>query len=568
MNNTNFYLEFVKDLAKILRDCYSEIRLDLSQSRSSKSRALLLLKSSFLFVVVASISILALVIITILFPFLLIIAFVRNKKGGKENQHDGKENKHNKTDVKPTRFRNPGYDKLIFSLTGHYLGEETEELVTIKKKYAEYDFFAFPLIFNFDLQNKIILSSDLRIVLESKKIGLFVLDTDKYYDEGGESRLDVFPTLSNTNYAFQTEDQEMCGAALSVILDIEIDGIDKLVVWSKSNLSQFTLIPLTRLEEKFNYDQLTNRAEWTNVINCSDVLESLSEYLSLRWKHSTLKENLQLKESAELIKQELFKRFEIDGKPENITLCRLVGPKKPPIWYSRVLPSKSELFVSKQTLYKTVEELHREFPEYDLNTLNRWKAEEYDKCLIAILTMPNLDYKSRIFLKSANLISQIIEDNEADYSAVAIGYAKFFELEINLSLVQLIRRELGIPMPTCYDKHYDAIKDFTVEVREGYNVNFNMKDVAGGNYLPPGLGQSLNTVKKMSAQISAHVSNYDELIREGKKLNTIRNKSAHPQLVFKEDVTRLKGALVKMYINGNIHDLLETKVRLINAESE
>jgi hypothetical protein len=561
MKNTNFYIESVKNLAKILRDYYSEIRLNLSKSKSYQSKALLLFKSSFLFLVAASLSILALALITVLCPFLLMIVIILNKQ-------EKKKTKNKKTEPRPVEYYNPGYDKLIFSLTGSYLGEETEELVTLKKKYEEYDFFAFPLIFNFDLQNKVILSTDLRIVLESKKIGLFVIDTDKYYDEGGESRLDVFSTLSNTNYAFRTADQEMCGAALSVILDIEIDGVDKLVVWSKNNLSQFTLIPLTRFEEKFNFDQLTNRTEWTNVINCRDVLESLSEYLSLRWKHSTLKENIQLKETAELVKLKLYNRFEIEGKRENINLCKLVGPKKPPIAFCRASPSESELLVRKQTISKTVEELHREFPEYDLTTLNQWKAMEYDKCLSAILTLPNLDYKSRIFLKSANLISQIIEDNEADYSAIAIGYAKFFELEINLSLVQLIRRELGIPMPTCYDKHYDVIKDFTVEVREGYNVNFNMKDVAGGNYLPPGLGQSLNTVKKMSTQISAHVSNYDELIREGKKLNSIRNKSAHPQLVFKEDVTSLKGALVKMYINGNIHDLLETKVRLINAESE
>jgi hypothetical protein len=98
-----------------------------------------------------------------------------------------------------------------------------------------------------------------------------------------------------------------------------------------------------------------------------------------------------------------------------------------------------------------------------------------------------------------------------------------------------------------------------VEVREDYNVNFNMKDYLGGNYLPPGLGQSLNTFKKLGPQISAYVPSYLKLVQEGKKLNAIRNRSAHAELIGKEDLLNIKEALVSLYVNGIFREMLDTK---------
>jgi hypothetical protein len=444
-------------------------------------------------------------------------------------------------------------------LTGKYLGEETEEFDAIKKKFDEYDFFAFPIVFNFNLQNRIFQSTNIRERFENESVGLFILEINKCYDDGGESRLEVFPTFSNTNYSYPTEDQEMSGAALSVIFDIEIDGIDKLIVWSKGSESEFTFIPLAEFEGEFEITRIVDKTKWPVLLQSKNMLDSLSEYLSLRWEKSTLQENAKLKESAAVIRHRLFERFIIEGKPENINFCKLVGPRKPTVHYSRVLGDNIESQIQELTLTKPLDDIHREFPEYSLETLNQWKLDEIDKCIYRILAIKDLDYKSRIFLKSANLIGLIMEDDEADYSAVTIGYSKFFEREINLSLVQLIRKEIGIPMPLCFDKYYEVNQDFKVEVREDYNVNFNMKDYLGGNYLPPGLGQSLNTFKKLGPQMSAYVPNYLKLVQEGKKLNAIRNRSAHTELIGKEDLFNIKEALVSLYVNGILREMLDTK---------
>lgn len=390
-------------------------------------------------------------------------------------------------------------------------------------------------------------------------MGLFILEIDECYDDGGESRLEIFPTFSNTNYSYPTEDQEMSGAALSVIFDIEIDGIDKLIVWSKGCESEFSFIPLAELEGEFEINRIVDRTKWPVLLQSTNVLGSLSEYLSLRWENSTLQENAKLKESAAAIRERLFERFITEDNPENINICKLVGPRKPMVYYSKNLGDNYESQIKKLTLTKPLDDIHREFPEFSIETLHQWKVNEIDNCIYRILAIKDLDYKSKIFLKSANLVARIMEDDEADYSAVTIGYSKFFEREINLSLVQLIRKEIGIPMPLCFDRYYEVKQDFMVEVREDYNVNFNMKDYLGGNYLPPGLGQSLNTFKKLGPQISAYVPSYLKLVQEGKKLNAIRNRSAHAELIGKEDLLNIKEALVSLYVNGIFREMLDTK---------
>jgi hypothetical protein len=492
------------------------------------------------------------VIMFLFFPIVLVIIVKEKIYAKSKNAVKG-------NGLKPHKFYNPGYDKLIFSLTGKYLGEETEEFDAIKKKYFEYDFFAFPIIFSFDLQNRIFGSTDIRERFEKERIGLFVLEMNKYFEDGGDTRLEVFPTFSNTNYSFTSNNQEMCGAALSVILDIEIDGVDKLVVWSKGKETEYTVIPLVDLEENFDVNRISDKTKWLSCEKCNNILESLSEYLSLRWEKSTLLENAKLKESADAIRTELYDRFRRIGRSENINFCKLVVLREPDIAYRLVTSEDLELQIRNSTLTKSLEDLHRDFPEYSIQTLQQWKFNEVDNCLNEILTIKDLDYKSKIFLKSANLVARIMEDDEADYSAVTIGYSKFFEREINLSLVQLIRKEIGIPMPLCFDRYYEVKQDFMVEVREDYNVNFNMKDYLGGNYLPPGLGQSLNTFKKLGPQISAYVPSYLKLVQEGKKLNAIRNRSAHAELIGKEDLLNIKEALVSLYVNGIFREMLDTK---------
>jgi hypothetical protein len=499
-------------------------------------------------------------------------------------------------------YYNPGYDKLFFSLVGRYQGEETSEIIELKNCYNKYDFFALPIVSNFSLQNKLLLTSDIRQRFEEKKIGLFILEINKYFDIHGAHPLEVHSSFSNTNYGYPTDDVEMSAAALSAIFDIELDGVDRLIFWSKGNDREFSFIPLEEFDEGFDFSRILNISRWTETRRCENILMSLTDYLSLRWEYSGSESNQKLKLSALKIREDLFKRFYLEGKLEGNNFFKLVMRRLPVVasefnneekvgfkakfqinsssFESRMIaekistikseykpkPNQSVLPSLNITLFKNSFESDLEIQVKDKSIQGEIQPNldsgDVESIFLNILTLPGLEFKSKIFLKSAIRLEQIIDDEEIDFTQVTIGYSKFFESEINLSLVQLIRNEIGIPMPLYFNKYYDMPGDFLVKVREGYIVNFNVRDFSQGNYLPPGLGQSLNTSKRLRRELSEYIKELDELISEGKKLNEVRNKSAHPELVFKEDLMTVKAALIQIYSKGILSDLILAKERL------
>ena len=509
---------------------------------------------------------LAFIFVCVLYPLVFLVAYlidVKEKKQNNSSEHVESTDKNNFNEDTP-RIYNPGYDKLIFSLINRFSGEQTHEILMLKEKYNQYKYLGFPIIYNYKLLNDIILSGSFRVIAEENDIGIFIFETVKYFDPPGESIFDVFPNLSNTNYAFRTHDQEITGSALSSILNIEVDGIDKFVFWKKDNLNELIIIPLNEFNSGFDMNIIIQSYHHNSRHKVENILTLLAEYLSLHWKNSKMVENEALRVTSKSIRDELFKRCYDTKNQDIINLLKIVEYRKPFVLYKRRLPDEEELKIRELTLIQPLDQIHKKYPEYDMDILKQFKSIEINNKLRKLENETNIDYRAKIFLKSANMINNLFDDEEIDFSAVTIGYSKFFEREINLSIVQLIRKELGINMPNYYETYCDRSGQYIVQIGDDFKVNFNMQDRSNGKYLPPGLGQSLICYNTMADRLSNYISKYNELIKEGKKLNSIRNKSAHPDLINKEDVKRIKEILLQLYLNGILEQMFNTKVQLNN----
>ena len=77
------------------------------------------------------------------------------------------------------------------------------------------------------------------------------------------------------------------------------------------------------------------------------------------------------------------------------------------------------------------------------------------------------------FFKSLIYLLRLRLNHPIDYSGVVIYFAKIIEQELNLSIGQLIRERLGIPMPDFYNIVYFAKNNYFYVSTYNRDVNFN-----------------------------------------------------------------------------------------------
>lgn len=136
---------------------------------------------------------------------------------------------------------------------------------------------------------------------------------------------------------------------------------------------------------------------------------------------------------------------------------------------------------------------------------------------------------SQYFFKSLIDILRSKINHSIDYSGFVIYFAKIIEQELNLSIGQLIRKRLGIPMPYFYNIVYFAKNIYYVET-DNKNVNFNQPLKPNSNnrtlkYVP--IGDLLWSLEIMNYNEDFYALNrYDlKTIHSFKRL---RNKCCHP----------------------------------------
>ena len=224
--------------------------------------------------------------------------------------------------------------------------------------------------------------------------------------------------------------------------------------------------------------------------------------------------------------------------------------------------SFEETEIRKIILNKSINEIRQLYPETDEDELKSIKSSELDIKLSAITRIEGLEYESKIFLKSANMVYSMFllekDIEEIDYSPVAIGYTKFFEKEINVSVVQSIRKELGVPMPIYFNKYYPDQEKYEI------NINNKFKNIKTWNYLAPGLGQTFHALEIEFDKIDGDKKKLNELLYKGRKLNNIRNRAAHPELIGKEDIDEIRDIILSLYLNKIFDELITTKKMLSN----
>lgn len=138
-----------------------------------------------------------------------------------------------------------------------------------------------------------------------------------------------------------------------------------------------------------------------------------------------------------------------------------------------------------------------------------------------------------------------------DYTVLCSLLHKIFESEINASVLQLMRKNVDIPMPEFYDKFYPDSKRCYVqrpEMREGINLNRYIKGEPL-KYVSPGLGKVLvacRILSKDKASFRDEMSGFgmdemslDNLCHLWDRICQIRNREAHCQVITEEQYHEL-----------------------------
>jgi hypothetical protein len=173
------------------------------------------------------------------------------------------------------------------------------------------------------------------------------------------------------------------------------------------------------------------------------------------------------------------------------------------------------------------------------------------------ITPDLLDPASVIMLRTGNSVWSHMQNQpeyEWDYSPAVMMFAKVFEREINLSLVQWMRTCEGVAIPPFFNKVQDGI---TAKCGE---LDFNLKE--NGRLRLPSLGQSRRVYEEFldspdEGQVPLSDPAKTALARGGKSnwstLARIRNDSSHAELAslrMAEKVCSIFGE----FSNGNLFD--------------
>lgn len=132
----------------------------------------------------------------------------------------------------------------------------------------------------------------------------------------------------------------------------------------------------------------------------------------------------------------------------------------------------------------------------------------------------------------------ILAPAKDDWSPGLIGFAKVFEKEINLSVVQWLRQQKGIQMPDFFARPKPGF-EATIE-----RANLNMEQ--HGKWLPPGVGQSEHAFRKQSQLALPPGWGTEQaafLLRHWGTIREKRNQAAHDSLILEGEVEQLLSAL-------------------------
>ncbi|RZK13244.1 MAG: hypothetical protein EOO46_00105 [Flavobacterium sp.] len=227
----------------------------------------------------------------------------------------------------------------------------------------------------------------------------------------------------------------------------------------------------------------------------------------------------------------------------------------------------------KRDYRRAVVETEDYFPELPINKTIQFQIE-LNPIESVIRAWQNIEQSTRNYLKSANIIynqySEMLGKHN-DYSIYTFPLCKAFEQEINLSVVQLMRREFGVPMPTYFCKH-DPGKD-NIPITPLEKVVQNPREIflnkaINNKWIAPGLGESriaftsLQLQKPLFATDWASVKKLTVLNEHWKIIQRVRNNTAHMEPILTHEKGKLEQSLTKLNDEGILNRLTDLKNKL------
>lgn len=186
----------------------------------------------------------------------------------------------------------------------------------------------------------------------------------------------------------------------------------------------------------------------------------------------------------------------------------------------------------------------------------------------------SIQYTTNNYLKAAafvsNKMSMFLREID-DYSMYTFPLCKSFETEINLSVVQLIRKELGVLMPIYFSKYCSEKDDLpylpSKEIVQTPRIIY-MNNKSRGKWLPPGLGESRVVFESMRLRDPLVGIDWETddrltvLTKNWGAIQKIRNLTMHNEAVNKSYVEVLDSCFSELDDLGLLNSLTDLKVTL------
>ncbi len=166
-----------------------------------------------------------------------------------------------------------------------------------------------------------------------------------------------------------------------------------------------------------------------------------------------------------------------------------------------------------------------------------------------------------------------------DYSFYTINLAKFFEVELNLSIGQLIRLNDHIEMPEYFNrlKPDGSLHNYlpnNLGITDALHPIPLNKPKYRKYWQPPGIGETKLVWESMLKKgYSKDINKFRKIYENTfflawSQIHRIRNKTAHTGAVTKEDKLEIIKAIEDLYNSGSIDDLISCKMAMKGIEDD
>jgi len=191
-------------------------------------------------------------------------------------------------------------------------------------------------------------------------------------------------------------------------------------------------------------------------------------------------------------------------------------------------------------------------------------SELMNKAHLNIIRMYNgtIDYIYNLSEKDMELFGSV----ERDFGLASVALCNIFTIEFNESVVQLMRKALGIPMPEFYMKYMPGVKCFAETGRDGERINLN--HLMENEWSAPTVGQTLYALKcllekeSVSDVFKAYPFLWDQkFINSAIFMCNVRNAGGHACIVSEERFAKQFEAFSYIFYE-HLSDMLEMKVDL------